>query len=108
MVKSDAYDVGARNKRQLCALYMNTHAGFEHIHGLLDRVMALLEIPLSTSGGYSIRPKDDETFFPGRCAEIFLRGNKVGIFGILHPDVLANFDLYFPTSALHLDIELLL
>jgi len=108
MVKSDAYDVGARNKRQLCAIYMNTSGGFEVIHGLLDRVMLLLEIPLSATGGYSIKPSDDETFFPGRCADILVRGNKVGNLGILHPDVLANFDLHFPASALHLDIELLL
>jgi len=109
MVKSDIYDVGARNKRQLCAMYTNTTAGFEYIHGLLDRIMLLLEIPISTNGtgGYAIRSTNDETFFPGRCAEIIVRGTKVGIFGILHPEVVANFDLQYPTSALHLDLELI-
>lgn len=33
-------DVGARNVRRICALYSSaTGAGFEVVHGLLDRVM---------------------------------------------------------------------
>ena len=31
---------------------------------------------------------------------------QVGHFGILHPKVLANFDITFPVSALEIDVEL--
>lgn len=34
-----ARDVGAANKRQMCALYSGLTSGFEEIHALLDRVM---------------------------------------------------------------------
>lgn len=30
---------------------------------------------------------------------------EVGIFGIVHPEVISNFDVAFPTSALELNIE---
>jgi phenylalanyl-tRNA synthetase beta chain len=40
-------DVGARNVRRLCAAYTGPTSGFEIIHGLLDRVMHLLEVRLN-------------------------------------------------------------
>ncbi len=30
-----------------------------------------------------------------------------GLFGVLHPTVLQNFELQFPVSMLHLDVEML-
>merc|ERR1719223_355895 len=35
---------GARNNRRACALYTGPTAGFEIIHGLVDRMMQLLEV----------------------------------------------------------------
>jgi phenylalanyl-tRNA synthetase beta chain len=88
-------------------MYTSSGAGFEHIHGLLDRLMQLLEIPLG-KGGYTIDNAHDGLFFDGRCAQVSVRGAKVGLFGVLHPTVLANFELQFPVSALHLDLEALM
>jgi len=36
-------DVGARNERRFCALNCNKTPGFEVIHGLLDRLMVVLD-----------------------------------------------------------------
>ncbi len=47
----------------------------------------------------------DEAFFPERRADVLLRGAKVGVFGIVHPEVLEAFDISYPVSALELDIE---
>lgn len=56
----------------------------------------------------------DPAFFPGRCADILLvdsrRGaagtpQKIGTFGVLHPEVLKAYDIPFPTSALEMDLE---
>lgn len=69
---------------------------------------------------YTIRELTEEsghhcagTYFPGRAAEILLtRPGKeqvsIGTFGILHPEVLGNFDIQYPSSALELDLEALL
>lgn len=45
VIKDSSRDVGARNYRHLCAVYYNKNPGFEIIHGLLDRIMQLLDVP---------------------------------------------------------------
>jgi phenylalanyl-tRNA synthetase beta chain len=32
-------------------------------------------------------------------------GKKIGVFGIVHPDVCAKFDIVSPTSVLELELE---
>ena len=67
-------EVGARNERHLSAVFYNTSPGFEVIHGLLDRVMQLLEVPNTMdSAGYHIREVlSIDTFFKlARLREIF-------------------------------------
>ncbi|CAD5114391.1 DgyrCDS3526 [Dimorphilus gyrociliatus] len=105
VVKDDTAEVGARNWRHFCAVYYNNTSGFEVVHGLLDRLMELLETKQDDKDGYQIKPSDNPTFFPGRCAEVFLRGKSIGFFGILHPDVIKNFHLSKPCSALEINIE---
>ena len=92
----------SRNVRHAAAVWCNKTAGFEIVHGLLDRAMAMLEVPHIPGGqssaaptGYYIKERtgayiqltgkckviDDElpphytdpTFFPGRAATIFYR-----------------------------------
>uniref|UniRef100_A0A8C7MGW3 Phenylalanine--tRNA ligase beta subunit n=1 Tax=Oncorhynchus kisutch TaxID=8019 RepID=A0A8C7MGW3_ONCKI len=105
VLKDESKDVGARNNRRLCAVYYNKSPGFEVIHGLMDRVMQLLEIKPGQGNGYHIQAADDSTFFPGRCAEIFACGKSIGRLGVLHPDVINRFELTMPCSALDIDIE---
>ena len=45
VVKDAGAEVGARNERRLAAVFYNKSPGFEIIHGLLDRIMQLLECP---------------------------------------------------------------
>ncbi|THH12542.1 hypothetical protein EW146_g7597 [Bondarzewia mesenterica] len=69
----------ARNVRHAAAVWCNKTAGFEVVHGLLDRAMAMLEIPKIASTdsnaptGYYIKERPDPTFFPGRAATIYYR-----------------------------------
>lgn len=59
VVADDETEVGARNERRVCAVNCNKTAGFEVVHGLLDRVMQLLEVPWksanSTANGYHLQ-----------------------------------------------------
>lgn len=41
----------------------------------------------------------------GRCGAVSIDGKRVGTFGILHPEVLKNFELHFPCAVLELDLE---
>jgi len=108
VLKDGARDVGAKNERQLCALYYNKSPGFETVHGLLDRVMQLLEVPPASQGdsvGYFLRGSDDPTYLPGRSAEIVAYGKIVGRLGVLHPETLAKFELNLPISAMEINLE---
>uniref|UniRef100_A0AC11DB99 Phenylalanyl-tRNA synthetase subunit beta n=1 Tax=Ovis aries TaxID=9940 RepID=A0AC11DB99_SHEEP len=106
VIKDSSRDVGARNYRHLCAVYYNKNPGFEIIHGLLDRIMQLLDVPPGEKkGGYAIKASEGPVFFPGRCAEIFARGQSIGKLGVLHPDVITKFELTMPCSCVEINIE---
>lgn len=105
VLKDRSTDVGARNHRHVCAVYYNKNPGFEVIHGLLDRVMQLLDVKPGRVQGYYIQAAEDVSFFPGRCAEIFAKGQSIGKLGVLHPDVITKFELTMPCSALEITVE---
>jgi len=95
-------EVGAANRRKICAVYTNKTSGFENIVGLADRIMQLLEVQ-----NYKLRPSDDKLFFAGRSCELVVGLSEVvvGKLGVLHPEVCANFDLVNPCSAVEIDME---
>jgi phenylalanyl-tRNA synthetase beta chain len=137
MLVDPSTDTGARNERRAAALYTGPTAGYEVIHGLVDRLMMLLEVPrrafaweraaasgdaspaVATSpdgfgrGGlrYYVEPEPGvPSYFPGRGARVVVEsraGGSVvaGTFGVLHPRVLAAFELAFPVSVVELNVE---
>ncbi|XP_013161558.1 PREDICTED: phenylalanine--tRNA ligase beta subunit [Papilio xuthus] len=98
-------ETGARNERRVCAVYCGKAAGFQYVHGLLDTLMSLLRQPWCKDTGYYLRQKEDPAYFPGRCAEVVLRGEVIGKIGVIHPTVLTAFDLTNPCSAVEINIE---
>ncbi len=110
VVMTDATtDTGAKNERRLCALnYTNASGAFEVVHGLLDRIMQVLDVPVTEQGndaGYYLVGSDDDTFFPGRCAKIMAYGQAVGRVGVLHPETGSKFELSLPIAALEINVE---
>jgi len=104
----DECDVGASNHRRLAMVYSDSStSGFEVLHGAVERALAMLGLPNSS---YAIKHGADPSFLEGRCAEVFVAdgakiGAKIGVFGTVHPEVLANFELEFPTSAADIDLQ---
>lgn len=110
-VLDETKDVGARNHRQLAALYCGATSGFELIHGLVDRIMEVTGNPFVLPGdntGYYIELSKDPEFLEGRQASIIYKGKRIGTFGIVHPQVLENFGIPDPCSFVELNIESLL
>lgn len=107
VLKDPDTEVGARNERRVCAVNCNKTAGFEVVHGLLDRIMQLLEVPWTRGGesGYCLRAVDHPTYFPGRCADIIYNGTAIGRIGVVHPEVLNKFELTNPCSVVEFSIE---
>jgi len=107
-------DVGATNKRNLCALHCGHTSGFEVVHGLLDTLLLALgckwkgiaqkDDPKGTKY-YELKPSSDATYFEGRRADIMIDGKKVGVVGTIHPQVLASYHIPNPCAALEFCIE---
>ncbi|XP_026809319.1 phenylalanine--tRNA ligase beta subunit-like [Rhopalosiphum maidis] len=100
-------EVGARNERHICAIYYGKTPGFEIVHGLMDRIMQMLNIKFSAESGntYQIKAANDETYFPGRCAQIIYKENVIGLMGVLHPEVITAYELTMPCSAFEINLE---
>ena len=47
----------------------------------------------------------DPRFFPTRGAKVMLNGRQIGSIGVLHPQVLENFELKYPVSAFEIDFD---
>lgn len=108
VLKDDSKHSGSRNERHIAALHYNQTSGFEAIHGLLDRTMELLEVARVNVGeknGYYIQAGSGACYFPGRSADVFLWGEKVGSMGVIHPNTLKAFELPNPVSVLELNLE---
>jgi len=115
----------SRNERHFAAAWYGKTSGFEVVHGLLDRILAMLKTAFITneeglevkngspgSLHYWIEELDDATYFPGHAASIHanIAGREVviGSFGILHPTVLEKFELKYPVSVLEFNVEVFL
>ncbi|CAL3964773.1 unnamed protein product [Diplocarpon coronariae] len=130
--KDEALERKSRNERHFAAAWYGKTSGFEVVHGLLDRVLLMLQTAFVTheeglegkslgyqvkqdpskSDGYWIEEIDEPTFFAGHAAAIYLRLNgkaeRIGEFGILHPTVLDKFELRYPVSTLEVNLEVFL
>ncbi|KAF7332036.1 Phenylalanyl-tRNA synthetase subunit beta [Mycena kentingensis (nom. inval.)] len=135
VVKDMKRERQTRNVRHAAAVWCNKTAGFEVVHGMLDRAMKMLDIPriaakdLDAPTGYYIKETSDPMYFPGRAANIYYRpltekrslaeslerrvesvlnldtDIKIGSLGILHPSVLEKFKIEYPCSALEFTLE---
>eukprot|EP00727_Mastigamoeba_balamuthi_P000842 m51a1_g10755 putative phenylalanine--trna ligase beta subunit (600) ;mRNA; f:382544-385979 len=114
ILRDAAHPVGARNERRLCAIYSGLTSGFERVHGLLDRLMQILEVkprfaykdavPAGVKT-YALRPSSDPAFVQGLCAEVLVEGRPVGTLGVVHPTVLERYGIMNPCSAFEVNLE---
>jgi len=78
-VQDEMRERKSRNFRRLGAVYVDRKAGFEVVHGLLDRIMQILAVPYIGSKdsnaeyGYYIAETNNATYLPGRAANVFYR-----------------------------------
>ena len=128
-------EVGAMNVRKLIGLHAAHSSAFEVVHGLVDRVMRCAQIvPLATYATtsmtateyaavkkisrpdvlYFLRPCNDPVYFTGMGADIVLRPTGsdsnaddivIGTVGVVHPDVLAKFEVIYPCCVMELNLE---
>ncbi|CAD7928949.1 unnamed protein product [Amoebophrya sp. A25] len=103
-------ETGSRNQRRAAAIMCNRTSSFEDIHGLLDHIMYKLKVrskvevkemearnaalPAGTKAKrwkgkvYELVHADEPEFLPGMCGHILVDGLRIGVAGVLRPDVL--------------------
>ncbi|MFA6328289.1 MAG: phenylalanine--tRNA ligase subunit beta [Candidatus Micrarchaeia archaeon] len=72
---------------------MHSKANFSEIKGV---VMALME---NMGKSADVKAEDYGAFLPGRCAALYVGGDKIGYFGEIAPEVLTAFGLEQPVCA---------
>ncbi|MFX1310983.1 MAG: phenylalanine--tRNA ligase subunit beta [Promethearchaeota archaeon] len=85
----------------LSAIAYHEDANFTEIRSLSDFIMTSLGCYID----YEIKPEENPTFIDGRYGGIYLKGKKIGEIGEIHPEVLLNFKLEFPASAIEINLE---
>ncbi|MDR1787293.1 MAG: phenylalanine--tRNA ligase subunit beta [Treponema sp.] len=93
---------GARTRQYLGFLHSGADANFNTVAAEMQTLCYYL------SKEYQVTESDDPRFIPGRAAAVILDGKPAGVFGELHPEVLANWGSTVPAAAAELDLERLL
>lgn len=120
--KNLAVERKSTNERHWGAVYVGKTSGFEIIQGLLGKIMQTFRTEwiadfgkASTGRGYWIEQDDSlTTYFPGRGAKVMFRSHEgkeaveIGHLGVLHPEVLKNFDIPYAASYVELNAEVFL
>ncbi len=86
-------------KQVVLGMYGN--CDFYDLKGAIEGLFSMCGIK-----GYEVKAKaDDPTFHPGRCAEVYLDGTCLGIFGEIHPQVSENYSFTKRVYVAQLDFE---
>jgi phenylalanyl-tRNA synthetase beta chain len=98
IARDDLY--GTRTEICLAALEAHADANLSGIQSHLEALAYYLGFD------YSLTPSEHPTFLPGRSGEIRLDGNRFGIIGEIHPEVLENWGVSVPVSAFEVNIDI--
>ncbi len=92
------------DEKQVVAAGMYGNCDFYDIKGIAEQLIE--EVGISK---YEFIPcKNDQSFHPGRCAEIFVGSKKLGVIGQIHPEVSKNFKVGTEVYSMFLDFNTLL
>jgi phenylalanyl-tRNA synthetase beta chain len=100
--RSNTENYGASTRQYAGFLHADKDANFNTAAALMQTLFYYL------SREYDVEESDDPRFIPGRAAAIVYRGNRIGVFGEIHPEVLENWGIAVPCTAGEIDLDSLL
>jgi len=106
----DKHGTGAKNQRNICAVFTGTCETFEPIQNLTFMVLEKFGMKFSeqkenAKSKFYLTKVEHPSYLT--CAAIMLEGKSIGECGIIHPRVLKNFKLKTPVSAVEIHMECL-
>lgn len=87
-----------RTLQRLGCVAIHPQANFTEIHAIMDAVLRERCIE------YTVTESSDTAFIEGRRADVIINGEKAGVFGEIHPEVISNFGLEHPIIGFELKI----
>jgi phenylalanyl-tRNA synthetase beta chain len=100
--RNDEENCGSSTRQYAGFLHAGSDANFNTAAGQLQTLFYYL------SKEYDVEESDDSRFIPGRAAAILYRGNPVGVFGEIHPEVLENWGITMPCTGGEIDLDALI
>jgi len=88
-----------KNRLRLCACVTHAKANFAELRSYVQAVMRELGVE------WEVKEGSDPAFIEGRQGEIVVRGERVGVFGEVHPEVLENFGIPNPVVAFEIELD---
>ena len=101
---SQKEETGTKREVHLSAVSYHEDANYTELKSTLDYIMT----SLGHYKDYNVKPGNSPSFIDGRYGEIYLKNIVIGEIGEISPEVLLNFKLEFPVSALEVNIEYML
>ena len=102
-------DVGKANQKieTRCERRLHVAGVSSHSTANFTEIKSYVEALLHNFGlkHWEIKESSHPSFLEGRTAAIYLKRKQMGVLGEIHPEVLNNFELENPTSALEIYIE---
>jgi phenylalanyl-tRNA synthetase beta chain len=84
--------------RRLCCVSAHPHTDFTEMKSVLEPLM------LNLGFYFSLKTTNNPSFLEGRVGTIIVRENEVGTIGEVHPQVIENWKLEQPVTAMELDL----
>ncbi|MCX9012206.1 MAG: phenylalanine--tRNA ligase subunit beta [Candidatus Methanoperedens sp.] len=84
--------------QRLGAVAIHPQANFTEIQSVVDAVMRERHLE------YEVAESGDPAFIEGRRADIMINGERAGVFGEIHPEVILNFGLEHPIIGFELKL----
>jgi phenylalanyl-tRNA synthetase beta chain len=97
-------ETGANRSIHLAAASYHEDADFTEIRSTLDYIMT----SLGYRDDFEVKPSKNPSYIDDRCGEIYVNKKLIGEIGEVNPDILLNFKLEFPVSALELTLDSLI
>ncbi len=89
----------SRDIEKLACVTIHSNAGFSEAKSVLDALFTNLGLE------YSLEEESHGSFIEGRVGAIIVKGEKIGLIGEIHPQVLQNWGLENPAAALEINLS---
>jgi len=89
----------SRDIEKLACVTIHSNAGFSEAKSVLDALFTNLGLE------YSLEEESHGSFIEGRVGAIIVKGEKIGLIGEIHPQVLQNWGLENPAAASEIDLS---